>query len=58
MDIPQLMEIASDLGIKVTPKDELETVIYAILDKAAEDSAANERCYQAQAHTYCQERYK
>jgi len=41
MDIPQLMEIASDLGIKVTPKDELETVIYAILDKAAEDSAAN-----------------
>ena len=41
MDIPQLMEIASDLGVKVSQNDELETVIYAILDKAAEDSAAN-----------------
>ena len=41
MDIPQLMEIASDLGIKVSQNDELESVIYAILDKAAEDSAAN-----------------
>ena len=41
MDIPQLMEIASDLGVKVSQDDELETVIYAILDKAAEDSAAN-----------------
>lgn len=41
MDIPQLMEIANDLGIKVSQDDELETVIYAILDKAAEDSAAN-----------------
>ena len=41
MDIPQLMEIANDLGIKVSPSDELETVIYAILDKAAEDTAAN-----------------
>ena len=41
MDIPQLMEIANNLGIKVNQNDELETVIYAILDKAAEDSAAN-----------------
>ena len=41
MDIPQLMEIANGLGIKVSQNDELETVIYAILDKAAEDSAAN-----------------
>lgn len=41
MDIPQLMDIASKLGVKVSPNDELETVVYAILDKAAEDSAAN-----------------
>lgn len=41
MDIPQLMGIASQLGVKVSPDDELETVVYAILDKAAEDSAAN-----------------
>ena len=41
MDIPQLMEIANDLGVKISQDDELETVIYAILDKAAEDSAAN-----------------
>ena len=39
MDIPQLMGIAEQLGIKVSQNDELETVIYAILDKAAEDSA-------------------
>ena len=41
MDIPQLMEIANDLGIKVSQNDEFETVIYAILDKAAEETAAN-----------------
>ena len=40
LPIPQLMEIASDLGVKVNQNDELETVIYAILDKAAENSAA------------------
>ena len=40
MEIPQLMGIAADLGVKVTPKDELQDVIYAILDKAAENSAA------------------
>ena len=41
MEIPQLMGIAEELGVKVTPKDELQDVVYAILDKAAEDSAAN-----------------
>ena len=41
MEIPKLMEVAADLGVKVSPKDELQDVIYAILDKAAEDSAAN-----------------
>ena len=40
MEIPELMGIAADLGIKVSPKDELQDVIYAILDKAAENSAA------------------
>ena len=40
MEIPQLMGIAAELGVKVSPKDELQDVIYAILDKAAEDSAA------------------
>ena len=39
MDIPQLMGIAEQFGIKVSQDDELEAVIYAILDKAAEDSA-------------------
>ena len=34
------MGVAADLGIKVSPKDELQDVIYAILDKAAENSAA------------------
>lgn len=41
MDIPQLMGIAEQLGIKVNQDDELVNVVYAILDKAAEDSAAN-----------------
>ncbi len=40
LPIPQLMEIANELGIKVKQDDELENVIYAILDKAAENSAA------------------
>ena len=40
LPIPELMEIASELGVKVKQDDELETVIYAILDKAAEDTAA------------------
>ena len=41
MNIPELMGIAEQLGVKVSPDDQLENVIYAILDKAAEDSAAN-----------------
>ena len=40
MDIPLLMDIANKLGVKVTPNDELEEVIYAILDKAAVDAAS------------------
>ncbi len=40
MPIPELMGIANELGVKVSQDDELETVIYAILDKAAENSAA------------------
>ena len=40
LPIPELMEIAADLDIKVAQNDELENVIYAILDKAAENSAA------------------
>ena len=40
MPIPELMGIADELGVKVSQNDELETVIYAILDKAAENSAA------------------
>ena len=41
MDNAQLMGIANSLGVKVSQNDEKESVIYAILDKAAEDSAAN-----------------
>ncbi len=41
MDIPQLVGIAEQLGIKVSANDGHENVVYAILDKAAEDSAAN-----------------
>ena len=40
LPIPELMEIASELGVKVGQNDELESVVYAILDKAAENSAA------------------
>ena len=40
MEIPQLMAVANELGIKVSQNDELDTVVYAILDKAAEDTAA------------------
>ena len=40
LPIPELMEIAAELGIKVSQNDELEHVIYGILDKAAENSAA------------------
>jgi len=40
MEIPQLLTIAEQLGVKVSQDDELEAVVYAILDKAAEESAA------------------
>ena len=43
MDVTQLMGIADELGIKVKPDDSLETVVYAILDKAAEESASPKR---------------
>ncbi|MBR1484496.1 MAG: transcription termination factor Rho [Prevotella sp.] len=42
METPQLLSIAEELGVKVSQNDDLEKVVYAILDKAAEDSAANE----------------
>ena len=42
MEIPQLMGIAEDLGLKTDQNDQLENVIYAILDKAAEQSASGD----------------
>ena len=39
MEIPQLMAIAEELGVKVSQSDELDNVIYDILDKAAESAA-------------------
>ena len=42
LPIPELMAIASELGVKVSQNDELENVVYAILDKAAEQEAAGE----------------
>ncbi|MBR1449098.1 MAG: transcription termination factor Rho [Prevotella sp.] len=41
MAIPELMEIADELGVKVSQDDELETVIYDILDKAAETASSS-----------------
>ena len=41
MEVNQLMEVAEQLGVKVSQNDELEKVIYDILDKAAIESAAN-----------------
>ena len=42
MEIPQLMGIANELGVQVSQDSALEDVIYAIIDKAAENSAASE----------------
>ena len=42
MEIAQLMGIAQELGIKVSQDETLENVIYAILDKAAEQSASGD----------------
>ena len=41
MAIPDLMEVAAQIGVKVKQDDDLEKVIYDILDKAAIDSAAD-----------------
>jgi len=41
MEIPQLMGIANELGVNVSQDSALEDVIYAIIDKAAENSAAS-----------------
>lgn len=41
MDIPQLMGIAEKLGVKVSPDDSRESVVYAILDEAAVAGAAD-----------------
>ena len=40
MDVTQLMGIAEQLGVAVKQDDALETVVYAILDKAAEEGAS------------------
>ncbi len=40
MDPAQLLSIAAELGVSVSQDDELEKVIYAILDQAAIDSAS------------------
>ena len=42
MEIPQLMGIASELGVTVSQDSALEDVVYAIIDKAAENSAAGQ----------------
>ena len=42
MEIPQLMGIAKELGVNVSQDSALEDVIYAIIDKAAENSAAGQ----------------
>ena len=40
MPIPELMEVAGQLGVKVSQDDTMENVIYEILDKAAIESAS------------------
>ena len=40
MEIPQLMTIAEQYGVKVSQNDELESVIYNILDAAAESMSS------------------
>ncbi len=51
MDTAQLLGIANQLGIKISQNDELETVIYDILDKAAELSAAQSETPQKRKRT-------
>ena len=43
MEPGQLLQIAGDLGVKVSQDDELEKVVYAILDQAAIESASPKR---------------
>ena len=42
MEPAQLLTLASQLGVKVSQNDDKENTVYAILDKAAEDSAMGE----------------
>ena len=42
MEVAQLLSVAEQLGVKVSQNDDLEKVIYDILDKAAIESAATE----------------
>ena len=42
MEIPELMGIAKELGVSVSQDSALEDVVYAIIDKAAENSAAGQ----------------
>ena len=42
MEIPQLMGIAQEMGIQVAQGESQENIIYAILDKAAEQSASGD----------------
>lgn len=41
LDIPQLMDIAKEVDVKVSPNENKEDLIYAILDKAADNAASN-----------------
>jgi len=41
MDTIQLVGVAEEMGVKVSPSEDKETIVYAILDKAAEVSAAS-----------------
>lgn len=41
MDTEKLVGVAEEIGVKVSSKEDKENIVYAILDKAAEVSAAN-----------------
>ena len=58
MDNAQLVGIADGLGIKVSQDEEKESVIYAILDKAAEDSAAGAESSPKRKRTRIQKKEK
>jgi len=42
MEMPQLMGIATELGISINQEEPKENIIYAIIDKAAEQSASGD----------------